>query len=90
MYINQNSFVSQTIKFIFLFKKKVLQHYKMANNNNLVPGIELVTKTTAFARRIQTYILKNLRHVDLPSFFEEAQQLFIEKTQEILRFLNFH
>lgn len=61
----------------------------MANNNNLVPGIELVTKTTAFARRIQTYILKNLRHVDLPSFFEEAQQLFIEKTQEILRNL-FH
>lgn len=48
------------------------------------PGIIVKTKAMAFARRVRTYILKNLVHLDLPSFFSEAQQIFIEKTREIL------
>lgn len=48
-------------------------------------GIEVVIKTTAFKKRIKTYTLKNLEYIDLLPFFEEAERLFIEKTQKVLR-----
>lgn len=47
-------------------------------------GIEVILKNVAFKKRVRSYIFKNLEYKDLLPFFQEAEQIFITKTREVL------
>lgn len=48
------------------------------------PGIEVILKNVAFKKRVRSYIFQNLKYRDPLPFFDEAEQIFITKTREVL------
>lgn len=51
---------------------------------SIANGIEIITKQSAFKKRVRSYSYKNKDYIDLRLFLGESQRVFIKQTKQLL------